>query len=124
MNKFKIKYIPGFRPVPMLALYNEKNIKVFNEIKKNSNINRKISFNQEYVNKYNHYWNHGSYIIYDDSLNVIALVYEQLPTLFYILRSINKELIFEIDAINENEIINELGDWINEVSFIEKNNNE
>ncbi|MGL5591532.1 MAG: hypothetical protein ACRDCF_02225 [Mycoplasmoidaceae bacterium] len=120
MNKFKIKYIPGMRPVPMLALYNEKNMKVFDEIKKNSNADRKLSFNQEYVDEHNHTWNHGSYIIYDDNLEVIAFTYEQLPTLFYILRSINKELIFEIDAIDENEIKKELGDWINEVSFIEK----
>ncbi|MGL5246274.1 MAG: hypothetical protein ACRC8C_01750 [Mycoplasmoidaceae bacterium] len=124
MNKFKIKYIPGFRPVPMLALYHERNLNVFNEIKKHSNVDRKINFNEEYVDEYNHAWNHGSYIIYDDSLNVIAFVYEQLPTLFYILRWINKELLFEINAIDQNEIKIELGDWINEVSFIEKNNNE
>ncbi|MGL4617003.1 MAG: hypothetical protein ACRCUM_02085 [Mycoplasmoidaceae bacterium] len=118
MNKFKIKYIPGIRPMPMIALYNEKNMKVFNQIKKNSNANEKITFNQEYVDDCNHIWNHGSYIIYNDNLNVMAFVYEQLPTLFYALRSINKELIFEIDTISENEIKKELGDWINEVSFI------
>ena len=116
MKKFNLEYIPGNRPTPMLALYNEKNINVFNDIKSNANIPINISFNQTYVDNFNHAWNHAAYIIYDNELNIIAFTYSEISNLFFILRALNKKLILEFDATEE-EIKKELKDWVNEVSF-------
>ena len=116
MKKFNLEYIPGNRPTPMLALYNEKNINVFNDIKSNANIPINISFNQTYVDNFNHAWNHAAYIIYDNELNIIAFTYSEISNLFFILRALNKKLILEFDATEE-EIKKELKDCVNEVSF-------
>lgn len=101
----KFKYVPGMRPTPMLMYQKEVNINIFNEDWN--------SFKSgEFTTKLNHIWNMGSYIIYDDNLDVVSYRISNVHNFLWLLRVINKELtiIFKEDFIKDNQ------DFIKEVS--------
>lgn len=84
----KFKYIPGTRPTPMLMYY--KNVE-------------KSSFDEEqhiykmgnFVENFNHIWNMGSYIIYNDELELIAYRISNEYNFLWLLRILNKSIIID-----------------------------
>mgnify|MGYP006999718125 CR=1 FL=1 len=97
----KFKYIPGIRPTPMLMFYNEPNLEVYEGQIKDAQSELNLNFKNLYKIDDHHYWNNGVYIIFNDKYEVISHVISHFPNLLYLLRAINKPLIFEF---NDNEI--------------------
>lgn len=93
---YKVKYIPGNRPTPMLMVYNEPNEQVYNTNIKRMIDTYKILINNKSFNSSNkHYWNVGSYISFNEQTNEADLIaFEHFDTFIFLLRSINKPLYF------------------------------
>lgn len=93
---YKVKYIPGNRPTPMLMVYNEPNEQVYNTNIKRMIDTYKILINNRSFNSSNkHYWNVGSYISFNEQTNEADLIaFEHFDTFIFLLRSINKPLYF------------------------------
>lgn len=93
---YKVKYIPGNRPTPMLMVYNEPNEQVYNANLKRMIDTYKILINTKSFNSSNkHYWNVGSYISFNEQTNEADLIaFEHFDTFIFLLRSINKPLYF------------------------------
>ncbi len=109
----KFKYIPGLRPTPMLMYYREPNKEIFNEFNENNN------FNLLFDNNNSHYWNHNAYLIMDDEKNILThVVFNDFIYLVYLLRVINKEVIFEIDDDKYNLIKKDLDQLKDEIILI------
>ena len=109
----KFKYIPGLRPVPMLAYYNEPNIKLFDDLN--------IGFNLNFNNNNKHYWNHNAYLIIDETNNLIThAIFNNFSYLIFLLRVINKDVIFEINNDMYESIKNDIDELIsnNEIMII------
>ncbi|MGL6124913.1 MAG: hypothetical protein ACRC1F_00275 [Metamycoplasmataceae bacterium] len=94
----KLKYVPGMRPTPMLMYQNTPNFDSFNEDE-----NRYKKGN--YTPKENHMWNMGSYLIYNENLEIISYRIANPYNFLWLLRVINKEITVEFDDIfiKENE---------------------
>ena len=106
----KIKYIPGMRPVPMLMYYTDPNQDFYNDLCNSQELFVKYGFFSEHTN---HLWNMSAYIIYDENLNVSSLVSNQIGHFVWLLRTLNKPLIFELNEQQINEIKQE---WQNDFS--------
>ena len=93
---YKVKYIPGNRPTPMLMVYNEPNEQVYNANLKRMIDTYKILINTKSFNSSNkHYWNVGSYISFNEQTNEADLIaFEHFDTFIFLLRTINKPLYF------------------------------
>lgn len=93
---YKVKYIPGNRPTPMLMVYNEPNEQVYNTNIKRMIDTYKILINNKSFNSSNkHYWNVGSYISFNEQTNEADLIaFEHFDTFIFLLRAINKPLYF------------------------------
>lgn len=93
---YKVKYIPGNRPTPMLMVYNEPNEQVYNANLKRMIDTYKILINNKSFNSSNkHYWNVGSYISFNEQTNEADLIaFEHFDTFIFLLRAINKPLYF------------------------------
>lgn len=93
---YKVKYILGNRPTPMLMVYNEPNEQVYNANLKRMIDTYKILINTKSFNSSNkHYWNVGSYISFNEQTNEADLIaFEHFDTFIFLLRSINKPLYF------------------------------
>lgn len=118
----QFKYIPGNRPTPMIAIYDTPNIGVFENIKDLMIKSiEDFSYESSFINEYKHFWNHGAYLIYDeDSLEIKSLLFSDFSTLIFLLRSINKDLWFNITKSMELFFDNELKIFIDEFSLSKK----
>lgn len=92
----KIVHKKGQWPTPMLAYYTEPKKEIFNEYKEEFYAKNQIKFNQNFVNKYNHYWNHGAYIILKDNV-VISYSFVDFFLFVYLLRLINHDVEIMIE---------------------------
>ncbi|KFB07498.1 sugar phosphate isomerase family [Malacoplasma iowae] len=93
---YKVKYIPGNRPTPMLMLYNEPNEQVYSANVKRMIDTYKILINNKSFNSSNkHFWNIGSYVSFNEQTNEVDLIaFEHFDTLIFLLRAINRPLYF------------------------------
>ncbi|MGL4251999.1 MAG: hypothetical protein ACRDCH_00945 [Metamycoplasmataceae bacterium] len=94
----KLKYIPGLRPTPMLMYQNIPNNDVFQAFES--------TFKKgNYTEDQNHIWNIGSYIIYNDHLEITAYRISNEYNFLWLLRVINKEIILELqdDFVKEHQ---------------------
>lgn len=103
----KLKYKPGTKPVPMLMYYKDVNQEVYNELSSSQDI--KIKQN-EFSTNYNHIWNIGAYIIYDDQ-KVTSCVCSEISNLIWLFRTISKPIIWEIDDSILSILKNELNEY-------------
>lgn len=118
-NYLKVTYVPGDRPVPLLMIYNEPNMKVYESTILDmirvyrSNMNSRI-FNQ----KNNHYWNMGAYISHNETTNEIELcAFGNFSNLVFLLRSLNKPVYFYLSKINYELIKDEFDKFSGEFDF-------
>ncbi|MGL5205118.1 MAG: hypothetical protein ACRC63_02615 [Metamycoplasmataceae bacterium] len=94
----KLKYLPGMRPTPLLMYQNTPNENVFNEYGKSF-------IKGDYINKENHIWNIGAYIIYNNNLEILSYRIANPYNFIWLLRVINKEILVEFndDFVKENQ---------------------
>lgn len=98
----KLKYITGLRPTPMLMYYVKPEKTVFDEMFSSDDVMIKKG---KFVEKYNHIWNMGAYIIYDENtLEIISFIITNFSNFIYLLRTVNKPLIINIDEESYNII--------------------
>lgn len=96
MNLIKFRYVPGLYPVPMIMMWKEANQEVFNEI-------YKYQFG-EWEDQNQCIWTLGAYLIYDEE-KIISYRFDDFSNLTWLLRSISKPLVIEIDKRIEKEIL-------------------
>lgn len=97
-DMMQFRYIPGIRPTPMLAIYDTPNFDVFANIRNLMNQEIKVvNYESDFIDNFKHFWNHGAYIIFDESsLEIKSLVFSDFSNFIFLLRSINKALWFYV----------------------------
>lgn len=124
VNDFDLKfvYIPGMRPTPMLAVYDIPNLEVYNNTytsMKDSLDN--IDIESNYSDSFKHFWNHGAYIIFDETnLEIKSLLFSDFSLFIFLLRFINKSLWFCVPKIMQTILQNELKIFIDEFTLVKK----
>ncbi|MGL4647347.1 MAG: hypothetical protein ACRCVI_01320 [Mycoplasmoidaceae bacterium] len=116
-KSFKLKYLPGIRPTPMLVVFNDHNLQAFEDIK--NECLSPLDFKRTFINDFHHLWNPNAYLIYNDQNEILAFVYTNIAYLFYLLRSLNKPLMLEINANDLEALKKEFQDWIEELEITE-----
>ncbi|BAC44739.1 hypothetical protein D8X55_04895 [Malacoplasma penetrans] len=113
LEKYKLIYLSGFRPVPMLMVWHDINKNFYNSIVKEMKENLNIEFkNDVFDEQVQHVWNDGCYLIYDESTFMIrALAFSSLDRLIFLLRYVNKNLWMQF---NDEKIYNILLDLFQE----------
>ncbi|WP_027123718.1 hypothetical protein [Mycoplasmoides pirum] len=87
---FKYQYTAkGNQPTPMIAMYIEPNLDVYNEPDYTTSYG-------EWNDTNNCVWTIGAYLIYDEN-QVIAYKFTEFSNLTWLLRYINKKLIIFVD---------------------------
>ncbi|MDE7112557.1 MAG: hypothetical protein K2N92_03120, partial [Malacoplasma sp.] len=95
---YKLSYISGFRPTPLLMVWYDTNKKFYYDLVKEMEENLSIKFtNSAFDDQINHIWNDGCYMVYNpDSLSIRALAFSSIEKLIYLLRHVNKNLTMRI----------------------------
>ncbi len=101
----KFVYKPGIRPIPMLMYYKELNENVFNE-------EHNAFKNGKFINEWNHIWNIGSYLIYNNNFDILAYRITDVYNFLWLLRTINKKIVIDFT----NDFIENNQNFIKEVS--------
>ena len=110
IDRYKLTYVPGFRPVPLLMVWNDINKNFFDEISATMMREFKLEFDNNIFDEYSkHIWNDGCYIIYNEkTLMIRALAFESIDRLVYLLRHINKKLTMRISTEKNYKILSEI----------------
>lgn len=113
LEKYKLIYLSGFRPVPMLMVWHDINKNFYHSIVKEMKENLNIEFkNDVFDEQVQHVWNDGCYLIYDESTSMIrALAFSSLDRLIFLLRYVNKNLWMQF---NDEKVYNILLDLFQE----------
>lgn len=120
---YKLSYIPGFRPTPLLMVWYDVNKKFYDDLVQEMEQNLFIKFtNSAFDEQVNHIWNDSCYMVYNpDSLSIRALAFSSIEKLIYLLRHVNKNLTMRIaDEQTYQVLSNLLIGWESEIK-VEKN---
>lgn len=113
----KMKYIPGMRPTPMLMYYTDPNKEVYLGQIKDAQVELNLNTENLFTTEHHHYWNPGSYIIFDDNYQVISHVISHFPNFLYLLRTINKPLNFTFNKMEVEKFKKDLDSLIDELKI-------
>lgn len=110
LEKYKLTYFSGFRPVPMLMVWHDINKNFYYELLKEMDTNLSIKLDNNVFDQQGiHVWNDGCYLIYDEStLMIRALAFSSLDRLIFLLRYVNKNLSMQFSNKRVYEILLDL----------------
>lgn len=118
VERYRLSYVPGFRPVPLLMVWYDVNKNFYNDILASMKKEFDLEFdNNIFDESSKHIWNDGCYIIYDEkTLMMRAIVFESIDRLIFLLRHINKKLTMRISTEqNYKKLVEILKDFKNEI---------